>query len=541
MTNRKNTTRARLVASALAMLLCVAMLVGTTFAWFSDSASTGDTTITAGNLDVEIVDTEGQSLEGQQIFTTEDGKNIEDFLWEPGAMWTSEPFVIKNNGTLALTYALDYSITNEKDFNGHSLTEVIQMKVVDVKKAQEVSINAPEQGASQEQRKNYWDQITTTDTDVDATTVVILPGDATPEDVKNGESIGNTDALQVVLYWQPDSSTDPDPANNPDNLYNNKGAQEGEELTADFALSVFATQTPYESDSFGDKYDEKVLEIVGTADELVEALADPEVDVVELSDDIITVAGSPLRVSAGKTVNGQGHTITGARDAVKSTLIIDAAEDAEEPTVIENLNVKHTLKGETGANNRYAVCVNPKAKVELKNVNVDATENFGYALKVCNGADVTVKDGSLSGYSGVEIWGDTTDKSKLTLEDVTITGNAATEGGPENSYAAIVVHNNSTVADGAITMTGCTVITTSEYDEEWPTIPKPFEYHILLANDPNSNSDTAIAEMERIFGVEDSELTANNTFKHKSVDGTIVDTLWDGAKDYLLGYYNPNA
>ena len=49
MTNRKSTKRA-LLGSVVAMVLCLAMLVGATFAWFTDTASTGVNKIQAGNL-----------------------------------------------------------------------------------------------------------------------------------------------------------------------------------------------------------------------------------------------------------------------------------------------------------------------------------------------------------------------------------------------------------------------------------------------------------------------------------------------------------
>ena len=54
MTNRKSTKRA-LLGSVVAMVLCLAMLVGATFAWFTDTASTGVNKIQAGNLDVKLM------------------------------------------------------------------------------------------------------------------------------------------------------------------------------------------------------------------------------------------------------------------------------------------------------------------------------------------------------------------------------------------------------------------------------------------------------------------------------------------------------
>ena len=53
MTSSKSIKRA-LLTSALALLMCVAMLIGATFAWFTDTASTGVNKIQAGNLDLEV-------------------------------------------------------------------------------------------------------------------------------------------------------------------------------------------------------------------------------------------------------------------------------------------------------------------------------------------------------------------------------------------------------------------------------------------------------------------------------------------------------
>ena len=66
MTNSKNTKRA-LLASVLSVVLCFAMLVGSTFAWFTDSVSTGVNKIVAGNLAIDLVDESGNSLEGKTL------------------------------------------------------------------------------------------------------------------------------------------------------------------------------------------------------------------------------------------------------------------------------------------------------------------------------------------------------------------------------------------------------------------------------------------------------------------------------------------
>ena len=52
--NNKKTTKRALLSSVMAIVLCLAMLIGTTFAWFTDSASTAVNKIQAGNLKVDL-------------------------------------------------------------------------------------------------------------------------------------------------------------------------------------------------------------------------------------------------------------------------------------------------------------------------------------------------------------------------------------------------------------------------------------------------------------------------------------------------------
>ena len=48
------TTKRALFSSVMALILCFSMLVGTTFAWFTDEVKSGVNQIVAGNLDVEL-------------------------------------------------------------------------------------------------------------------------------------------------------------------------------------------------------------------------------------------------------------------------------------------------------------------------------------------------------------------------------------------------------------------------------------------------------------------------------------------------------
>lgn len=108
MANSKQTKRA-LLTGALAIVVCVAMLIGSTFAWFTDTASTAVNKIQAGTLDIRLLAEDGKtSLEGKTIdFIKADTASAdEEILWEPGCTYKLQPIVIKNAGTLALKYKI---------------------------------------------------------------------------------------------------------------------------------------------------------------------------------------------------------------------------------------------------------------------------------------------------------------------------------------------------------------------------------------------------------------------------------------------------
>ncbi len=115
MSKQKSTKRA-LLSSGLVFVLCVSMLIGSTFAWFTDTAKTGVNTIQAGNLDVTLemyedgkwVDAEGKTLDFVKANTnTSSGSNdAAQILWEPGCSYELPHLRIRNNGNLALKYAV---------------------------------------------------------------------------------------------------------------------------------------------------------------------------------------------------------------------------------------------------------------------------------------------------------------------------------------------------------------------------------------------------------------------------------------------------
>ncbi len=116
--NESTKTKKALRGSLFALFLCIVLLIGTTFAWFTDTASTGVNKIQAGNLDVGLeyatawnedgtvktwTSAEGKILDFQKAAGASEGEAI---LWEPGCKYKLPEIRVVNKGNLALKYTV---------------------------------------------------------------------------------------------------------------------------------------------------------------------------------------------------------------------------------------------------------------------------------------------------------------------------------------------------------------------------------------------------------------------------------------------------
>ena len=131
--------KSALLMSFTSLLICFAMLVGSTFAWFTDTATTGVNKIVAGNLKVDIIGANSEDHVETLNFTKATGAEGEQLLWEPGCRYLTEGFRIANKGNLALKWKAQVNkdnITNGKvdgstiAKDGKSLLDVIDFYVV---------------------------------------------------------------------------------------------------------------------------------------------------------------------------------------------------------------------------------------------------------------------------------------------------------------------------------------------------------------------------------------------------------------------------
>ncbi len=225
MSNRKSAKRA-LLTSALAIVLCVTMLIGTTFAWFTDTASTGVNKIQAGNLDVKLMySTDMQTWKE----ATDQTKLFDDnALWEPG--YTQVVYLkIVNAGNLALKYeagfSKNYTSNRGKNVNGDWYRVDNYLK-----------IGTAETATKFANREAVWAAVAATEKTL-AKDVMLTNGWITLE-------AGEESAPFAVAIYMPTS------VGNEANASKNRPSK-----VTGLGIEVRATQATVENDSFGPDYD----------------------------------------------------------------------------------------------------------------------------------------------------------------------------------------------------------------------------------------------------------------------------------------------
>ena len=225
MTNSKSTKRA-LISSALAILMCVAMLIGTTFAWFTDTASTAVNKIQAGNLDIELE----YSKDFTEWIKVNDTTKLfeESALWEPGR--TEVVYLrVKNAGNLALKYTL--GIYNLYENRGKNVAGDFYYL------SNFVKLGAAEADAA------YADRAAAISAVQDSAKTLKSIGDTGV--VGADLAVNNEKVYAMVLYMPTEVGNEANPKN------------KSWAAKVSFGIRVSATQAVSEYDSYGNTYDEK--------------------------------------------------------------------------------------------------------------------------------------------------------------------------------------------------------------------------------------------------------------------------------------------
>ena len=126
--------KSALLLSFTSLLLCFAMLAGSTFAWFTDTATTGVNKIVAGNLKVDIIGATDENHVEKLEFTKARAADAEaeaQIFWEPGCRYLTQGFRIANKGNLALKWKAQVNKgTTAANEGGYDLLDVIDFYLV---------------------------------------------------------------------------------------------------------------------------------------------------------------------------------------------------------------------------------------------------------------------------------------------------------------------------------------------------------------------------------------------------------------------------
>ena len=351
--NNKRATKRALLTSVMALVMCVVMLVGTTFAWFTDTASTGVNKIVAGNLDIKLFHTVDSKVEELKDTDTLNwvkaaGHEKEQVLWEPNCTYDLEEFQIKNAGNLAVKYRVVLKATDiTKTADGKSLLDVIEWTV----KVNDVAVK---------------ENVLLADLGADKGTIIIDGEKLTAEENANIAKV------TVTGHMKAEAGND----------------YQGLKING-FGITVYAAQVSHESDSFDTSYDvtapydssapkTPLVVSVGTKAELEAALtsfaaAGAGDNVINLTQDFEIKNGETWTSAsingyqgAGViTINGNGYTITGLNAPLLAGGFAGESGVIINDLTLDSVNINDVVNNlGVGA---FIGCIDSMQKIELNN------------------------------------------------------------------------------------------------------------------------------------------------------------------------------
>ena len=410
MTQSKRTKRA-LIASVLALVVCAAMLIGTTFAWFTDSVTSGRNTIVAGNLDVELeYATATEGTLGGWTSVNDATDLFGDGLWEPG--YAQVVYLrVRNAGTLALRYQLSMNILSETagvNVNGQTfnLSDYLQYGAV-------LNQNVP---------------FANRDAAMDAVTSPVALSTPYASGEMHLAANAEPQYLALVVYM-------------PKTVGNEANYRGDVVPTIELGVNLLATQDTVEEDSFDNLYDQDAWEEVSDAAGLQAAISEGKT--ASLTQDIvldstlpmspsgetnIVLNGNELKTTSENTTmveNGETLTVSGGSLSIGEGMFADMAKSALQVTdgsTIRLLNVDYRAGG-TGV---FAQGQN--ATVEIINSVIEApsfcvgtnagnTANHGVDIRIINSRLETTH---FDGWTGSAVLMNV--PGNLTIEGSTIIG-----------------------------------------------------------------------------------------------------------------------
>lgn len=351
MTKKVSTKRA-LLLSALSLLMCVSMLIGSTYAWFTDEVTSANNVIKSGTLDVEMMWAKGTEAPDTATWYDASTGAIFDYdLWEPG--YTEARHIkIENMGTLALNWTLAIVPNGEVS----KLGDVIDVYVYGAGKY--ASSNA----------KQVVDRDVSSFQYAGTLTEVLSKGIASGKlfaETNTTKMQYKADSMTIVLKMRESAG----------NEYQNLA------IGTDFSIKLIATQRTYEKDSFGNDYDlTAAATVVATPENAQEAIwAAKEGDVIFLKGG----AYGDLVIANEDGSSKKGITITrddAGTNAVNEPFSVKSINlNGSENITIQNVWFDAEYAAENGTGYKASIFSNVKGAASgAKNIVIDGCRFDSY-------------------------------------------------------------------------------------------------------------------------------------------------------------------
>ena len=466
---KQKSKKSALLLSFTSLLICFAMLVGSTFAWFTDTATTGVNKIVAGNLDVELWQNKGtkENPEWSKLednsdplnWVTKDDRAQDQIFWEPGCTYELPQLKIVNNGNLALKYkiqingiqgdaelnqVIDWTMTMDDETTALGTEHHLAAKVGETVDADILTIK----GHMQETASNHYQNMT-----IENISITVV---ATQDTVEN-DSYGNT--YDVNAEYPAAVTTEP-------------GKNRGETIYRD------ATKTTY-------TYSISSAEALKTFAQMVTDTPAPFPNEIAYNAiltkdiDMTNVDWGQVSIAAKNyvyvTIDGNGHTIKNLNVTDENTAALFTSVGCESAgsAKVMNLTVADShfkaagdgddvkagvFQAKTGGHCDFVNCHAVNCTVESNKygggfIGYDACGN-SYTLKNCSVKETTVistaaagKSTSMGGFIGYT-------QTPMTFDHCVVSNNTVSTGKHYGNYVGTV---NAVDTNTNWTFTGCKV------------------------------------------------------------------------------------
>ena len=358
------TTRKALFASALSLLHTTSMMIGTTWAWFTDSATSSNNKIQSGTLNIDLA---VKNSDGEYVSVKDSKDPIFNYdKWEPGYTYATN-VKVDTTGNLALKYSLRFA--SSADIASEKLAEVIDVYY------------APSQIDVEERQTDYTD--------------LGLRKLGTLKDVFEG---GAQYEINDTLI--PGSNTE-DFATIVLKMQESAGNEYQGLSISSFDMQVLATQYTYEKDSFNNQYDANATFpiVVNNKAALNNAITQAAVGTpveINISKDVPDASGF-------KTKNGQDVTVDLGNNKVSVLEAVGSAGTETQGMQVlkgSKLTVKNGTFSPNPDNDSFLWAIHSYSDLTLDNVTIDMTDNtntsamsnsYYGAVLVCDYGTTTIK------------------------------------------------------------------------------------------------------------------------------------------------------